>query len=90
MLVKFDGHNQAQAWKIMDGNDYRGLMSYQTEVITIDKEGWLIVHALWRNTTKRHIRWFMKELGFTYQWARQLYDDNMMFNIFTGEVKEVA
>jgi hypothetical protein len=39
-------------------------------------------------TTIKHIGWFMRELGFTYQLAKQLYNDHKDFNIYTGEVMD--
>ena len=88
MLKKFDDHKSAQAWLIIDDNDeIRGLMSYETQVATIDDENWLSFYDLDHgNTTRKHIGWFMHKLGFTYQWAKQLYFDNMKFNLTTGEV----
>lgn len=88
MLKKFDDHKSAQAWLIIDDNDeIRGLMSYNTQVATIDDENWLSFYDLDHgNTTRKHIGWFMCKLGFTYQWAKQLYFDNMKFNLTTGEV----
>lgn len=75
-------------------NDYvKILVSYSTTIATIDKEGWLRIHTLENpntgklsHTTIRHLGWFMRELGFTYQLAKQLYYDNKEMNIHTGEV----
>ena len=52
----------------------------------IDEEGWLHINGLYSATTRKHIGWFMRELGFTYQLAKTLYNDNKEFNIYTGEV----
>ena len=86
MISKFAGHENAQATKIMWDNGARALISYTTTVISIDEEGWLCVHGLYSRTTIKHISWFMQELGFTYQLAKQLYNDRKEFNIYTGEV----
>ena len=86
MTRKFKDHPYAQAQvnTYMDGS--QALQSYQTIVITIDPEGWLHVNGLYSMTTIRHIGWFMQELGFTYQLAKQLYKDRKEFNIYTWEV----
>jgi hypothetical protein len=41
-------------------------------------------------TTIKHIGWFMRERGFTYQLAKQMYLDNKEFNIYTGECRDRA
>jgi len=38
-------------------------------------------------TTIKHIGWFMRERGFTYQLAKQLYQDGKEFNVYTGECR---
>lgn len=82
------GHNSAQAKDILYDNGDRVLVSYSTAVIIIDAEGWLHVTGLYSRTTIKHIGWFMRELGFTYQLAKQLYNDHKDFNIYTGEVTD--
>ena len=77
---RFEGHEQAAA-KINYYNDGSfELVSYSTTVITVDKEGWLHI------TTIKHIGWFMKMCGLSYQTAKQLLMDNKNMNIYTGEV----
>ena len=85
-IRKFTDHQYAQAAIIEYTNGAKTLVSYKTPVIYIDEEGWLHVNGLYSMTTIRHIGWFMRELGFTYQWAKQLYMDHKDFNIYTGEV----
>jgi hypothetical protein len=85
-IRKFADHQYAQAAIIEYTNGAKTLVSYKTPVIYIDEEGWLHVNGLYSMTTIRHIGWFMRELGFTYQWAKQLYMDHKDFNIYTGEV----
>ena len=84
MIKKFEGHENAQAYVVTDGVNMM-LVSYTTPIIILD-DGWLHVNGLYSATTRKHIGWFMKELGFTYQLAKQLYNDHMNFNIYTGEV----
>jgi hypothetical protein len=86
MTRKFKDHPYAQACVIECDDGYKALQSYDTIVIEIDPEGWLKVNCLYSMTTIRHIGWFMRELGFTYQLAKQLYNDRKEFNIYTGEV----
>lgn len=84
MIKKFEGHENAQTYMITDGENFI-LVSYTTPVITVS-DGWLHVNGLYSATTRKHIGWFMREFGFTYQLAKQLFEDNMNFNIYTGEV----
>lgn len=86
MIRKFVDHKYAQAAILEFTDGSKALVSYRTTVITIDKEGWLHVNGLYSMTTIKHIGWFMRELGFTYQLAKQLYNDRKEFNIYTGEV----
>ena len=85
-----NGHKYASTYvRIFDDNTVQ-LVSYVTTVIEITPDGWLHVNGLYSMTTIRHIGWFMRELGFTYQLAKQLYEDNKEFNIYTGEVRDIA
>lgn len=85
-IRKFNDHQYAQATIIEYTNGAKTLVSYKTPVVYVDEEGWLKVNGLYSMTTIRHIGWFMRELGFTYQLAKQLYNDRKEFNIYTGEV----
>lgn len=64
------------------------LISYTTTIIKITPEGWLSCNGLYSMTTIKHIGWFMREGGFTYQLAKQLYLDNKEFNVYTGECRD--
>ena len=88
-IRKFENHKSAAAriYEYEDGS--RNLVSYRTTVCELDKNGWLKVNGLYSSTTIKHIGWFMKELGLTYQLAKQLYNDNLKMNIRTGEVTAV-
>ena len=85
-IRKFNDHKYAQAQVNIYADGSQALQSYNTIVVEIDPEGWLQVNGLYSRTTIRHIGWFMRELGFTYQLAKQLYNDRKEFNIYTGEV----
>ena len=83
-----NGHQYAQTHvRIWDDNTVE-LVSYTTTVITIDPTGWLRINGLYSMTTIKHIGWFMRERGFTYQLAKQLYHDNKEFNVYTGEIRD--
>ena len=87
MTTKLADPKYEQAHKeAMFGNTY--LYSYDTKVAEV-RGGWLRIFGLYSMTTRKHIGWFMRELGYNYQLAKKLYEDYMMMNIYTGEVKSV-
>ena len=92
MVRKFKDHPYAQAQVIECDDEYKALQSYDTMIATVDTEGWLKILTMHKpngelsHTTIRHLGWFMRELGFTYQLAKQLYYDRKEMNIYTGEV----
>lgn len=84
-----NGHNYAATHvRIFDDNTVQ-LVSYTTVVIEITPDGWMTVNGLYSRTTIKHIGWFMRERDMTYQLAKQLYNDNMKMNVYTGEIKAV-
>lgn len=88
MIIKFTDHKYAQA-HIEPIHNGLALYSYTTCVATL-RDCWLHINGLYSMTTRRHIGWFMREIGgFTYQLAKQLYEDNKEFNIMTGEVRDI-
>lgn len=63
------------------------LISYATAVAHIDADGWLSVNGLYSMTTRKHIGAFVKEYAnIDFQTAKMLCNDNMAYNIHTGEV----
>ena len=63
------------------------LRSYQTDVVIVTADGWLICTGTYSATTRRHIGAFMREYGYgDYQLAKKLYKDGMKMNIHTGEI----
>lgn len=83
-----NGHNYANTCvRIYDDNTVE-LISYTTVVIKITPDGWMTVNGLYSRTTIKHIGWFMRERGMTYQLAKQLYIDNKDMNIYTGEIRD--
>jgi len=87
MIIKFTDHKYAQAHMEPIHNGL-ALYSYTTKVAEV-RDGWLRIFGLYSMTTRRHIGWFMRELGKDYQLAKQLYEDGMTMNIYTGEVKSI-
>lgn len=72
-----------------DGNGNIRLVSYITTVAEI-KDGWLYVYGLYSMTTRKHLGAFAKEYcHLNYQCLKQLYEDNMRFNLITGEIEEI-
>ena len=88
MVRKFADHKYAQA-HMEDIPGGIALYSYNTKVAEV-RNDWLRIFGLYSMTTRRHIGWFMRELGkFNYQLAKKLYDDYKIMNIKTGEVKDI-
>lgn len=88
MVIKFADHKSAQAHMEVIENGI-ALYSYTTRVAEV-RDGWLTIFGLYSMTTRRHIGWFMREIGkFDYQLAKQLYEDGKKMNIYTGEVLDV-
>ena len=82
------GHNYAQAHvNFFDDNTVQ-LVSYRTMIIEITPEGWLSCTGIYSMTTIKHIGWFMRERGMSYQLAKKMYLDNKEYNIYTGEVRD--
>ena len=84
------GHEYAQAHENFFDDGTIQLVSYRTIVIEITPDGWLHCTGLYSMTTIKHIGWFMRERGFTYYLAKQMYLDGKEFNINTGECRDRA
>ena len=84
------GHKYAQAQEIFYDDNTVKLVSYNTTVIVISPDGWLRCNGLYSATTIKHIGWFMRERGFTYYLAKQMYLDHKEFNVYTGECRDRA
>ena len=85
-----NGHKYASARTVIYPDGTVKLVSYTTTVIEISPDGWLSVNGLYSMTTIKHIGWFMRERGMTYQLAKQLYIDSREMNIYTGEIRTRA
>ena len=68
------------------------LVSYKTEVINIDPQGWLTCSGTYSQTTRKHISAFMREYApnFSYYTAKEAYMNNFTINIYTGEVQSLG
>ena len=65
------------------------LVSYSTMGAELC-DGWLTIFGLYSQTTRKHIGAFMKEYcNSTYQFAKQLFEENIRYNIFTGEIEKL-
>lgn len=84
---KFNDHKSASACINYYADGTIALQSYNTIVAEINPAGWLKVNGLYSMTTRKHIGWFMRHFNFTYQLAKQIFEDDKIFNIHTGEVK---
>ena len=88
-MNRFEGHKKAHACILTYTTGSIILVSYSTSVAMIDRDGWLHINGLYSRTTIKHIGWFMKMFGLTYQDAKQIYMDDMEMNIYTGEVRKI-
>ena len=80
----------AQAKVIIMDNGNIILRSYYTDAAMIRSDGWLTINGLYSATTRKHIGAFVKEYAnISYQLAKQLYNDKMRYNIYTGEVAPI-
>lgn len=80
----------AQATVIIDNDNNITLRSYKTDVLYLDKEGFLTVTGLYSMTTRKHIGAFMKEYtSFNFAFAKAAYEGNYKINIYTGEIVEL-
>ena len=64
------------------------LVSYDTEVITIDPMGWLTCTGTYSQTTRKQIGFFLKEYApnVGYYDAKRCYENNETINIYTREI----
>ena len=89
---RIPGHKSAQAQVVkVDGTV--SLYSYATLVAHLDTEGWLKVAGLYSATTRKHIRWFLKEYCGSngihpgFETVKLCVKDGLQYNIHTGEVR---
>ena len=87
--MKLKNHPYAQCSAHVYSNGSIIFRSYNTDVIYIDKDGWLYVTGLYSATTRKQIGWFLNEYvpAFSYQYIKHLYFNDLILNIYTGEIK---
>ena len=85
-----NGHQYASTYVRVFEDGTVQLVSYTTIVIEILPDGWMTVYGLFSRTTIKHIGWFMREHGMSYQLAKLLYNDDKEMNIYTGEIRDRA
>ena len=87
MKLKNHPYAQCSVYVFVDGSLV--FTSYNTDVIYIDKDGWLYVSGLYSATTRKQIGWFLNEYvpELTYQDIKSLYYNNCLLNIYTAEIK---
>ena len=83
-----NGHKYAATYVRIFDDDTVQLVSYTTTVIEITPDGWLSVNGLYSMTTIKHIGWFMRERGLSYQLAKDLYRHGREYNVYTGEIRD--
>lgn len=68
------------------------LVSYTTLVCSIDNDGWLTCTGTYSQTTRKHIGAFIKEYApmLNYYNAKHCYENDVMINIYTGEIKPIS
>lgn len=93
MKLKNHPYAQCSVRVLLDGSVV--FTSYNTDVIYIDKDGWLYVSGLYSATTRKQIGYFLEEYApeLSYSDIKNLYfincflNVNCVLNIYTGEVK---
>ena len=87
MKLKNHPYAQCSVRVLLDGSIV--FTSYNTDVIYIDKDGWLYVSGLYSATTRKQIGYFLKEYvsALSYQDIKSLYYSNRVINIYTAEIK---
>ena len=87
MKLKNHPYSQCSVRVYLDGSVV--FTSYSTDVIYIDKDGWLYVTGLYSATTRKQIGWFLNEYvpALSYQDIKSLYYNNRVLNIYTAEIK---
>ena len=89
MKLKNHPYAQCSVRVLIDGSVV--FTSYNTDVIYIDKDGWLYVSGLYSATTRKQIGYFLKEYvpHLNYYVIKWLYYSKRTINIHTGVVKKL-
>ena len=87
--LKFMPYAQA---KVKTDDEHIQLISYTTMVIEIDlTTGWVNCTGTYSQTTRKHISAFCKEFGYglNYQLIKMLVGQHEIYNIYTGEIRDI-
>lgn len=71
---------------VMETENSTDLISYATNVCSVDKSGWLTCYWNYSASTRKHIGAFGREMGFTYQDANYCFKNDCALNLNTGEI----
>ena len=82
--LKFMPYANAHVKRYSDGGAV--MTSYWTDVVLVNSDGWVICTGLYSATTRRHISAFAREIGLDYYALKQLWCENLAYNLNTGEV----
>ena len=89
-IKKLSAMPYAQSHVELTSENRIALFSYVTLVAEI-VDGWLYIHGLYSQTTRKHIGAFCKEYAnCDYKTAKSLYENGYRMNIHTGEVEEIG
>lgn len=91
-IAPLTGHKYASAYTFSDLHGGYGLVSYKTQVLHIDREGWCVVTGMYSVTTSKHISWFVGEFlpHLTYYTLKRVCIDELKINVKTGEVQPLT
>ena len=89
MKLKNHPYSNCSVRELIDGSVV--FTSYNTDVIYIDKSGWLYVSGLYSATTRKQIGYFLKEYApfLNYYDIKNLYSSKRILNIYTKELKSL-
>ena len=89
MKLKNHPYSNCSVRVLLDGSVV--FTSYNTDVIYIEKGGWLYVSGLYSATTRKQIGYFLKEYipQLNYYDIKWLYYSKQTINIHTGVVKKL-
>lgn len=89
--MKLVGHEKAQA-TVFHHNGQDTLWSYNTPVLFVYADGWVVCTGLYSATTRRHIGWFLKELYPMISFAdiKAMVEGHYDYNYLTGEIRPLS
>lgn len=82
----------AQCGVRFDDNVGVHFISYSTEVITVDPDGWLTCSGTYSQSTRKQIGRFLSEYypHISYQLVKRLYETNQTINVHTMEIADLS